>query len=222
MKDFRFGPFEIRKTASLTLAGNKACRVALYYGPEMLSEKTLPDTATQSDIIEAFADVIARWRHDCATEHAPSVLKLVTHKGDTLATVSTLELPAGMSGCVPDDRFQYWLTTASSPARGMPCSINDFRSIKAASELSWIAGLLPDDVLTTDVDEWRAPSSWEIRHIVGEGSLTGIPGSQAAALVGISPQNFRKYTAADDAKNRQNMSYAAWHLLLHKLGVQSA
>lgn len=222
MKDFRFGPFEIRRTASIKLAGKNASRLVLQYGQEMLSEKTLPEAATQSEVIEAFADVIAQWRQDCAAEHAPTTLKLVIHGGETLATVSTQEMPDGMSGCVPDDRFPYWLTTVSTPTRGMPCSINDFRSIKAAPPLSWVAGLLPDDVLTTDKDEWRAPSSWEIRHIVGEGSLTGISGSDAAELVGISPQNFRKYTAAEGAKNRQNMSYATWHLLLHKLGVQSA
>lgn len=222
MKDFRFGPFEFRKTASIKLAGKNSSRLALQYGQQMLSEKTLPDAATQSEVIEAFADVIAQWRQACAAEHAPTTLKLVTHSGEVLATVATHELPDGMSGCVPDDRFPYWLTTVSTPARGLPCSINEFRSIKAAPPLSWVAGLLPDDVLATDIDEWRAPTSWEIRHIVGEGSFTGISGSDAAALVGISPQNFRKYTAAEGAKNRQNMSYAAWHLLLHKLGVKAA
>lgn len=87
---------------------------------------------------------------------------------------------------------------------------------------SWIADLLPDDVLTTDPEEWRAPTAWEIRHIVGEGAFTSMPGATVAALVGVTPQNFRKYTAQDSAASRQNISFAMWHLLLHKLGVQRA
>ena len=39
-------------------------------------------------------------------------------------------------------------------------------------------------------------------------------------MVGVTPQNFRKYTARDGASTRQGMSFAMWHLLLHKLGVQ--
>ena len=31
-----------------------------------------------------------------------------------------------------------------------------------------------------------------------------------------------EYTAADGAASRQRMSFAMWHLLLHRLGVQSA
>lgn len=75
--------------------------------------------------------------------------------------------------------------------------------------------------MAQDAGEWRAPTSWELRHVVGEGSFTGVTGAQAAALVGVTPQNFRKYTARDGASTRQGMSYAMWHLLLHKLGVQS-
>lgn len=91
-----------------------------------------------------------------------------------------------------------------------------------ASTAQWIASLLPDDVLTPAADAWRAPTSWEIRHVVGENSFTGISGARAAALVGVTPQNFRKYTTADGAATRQTMSYAMWHLLMHRLGVQRA
>ena len=88
-----------------------------------------------------------------------------------------------------------------------------------ALENGWIANLLPDVVITNNPDDWRAPTSFEVRHVVGEGSFTGLSGAKAASLVGMTPANFRKYTAQDSAKNRQNISFAAWHLLLIRTGV---
>ena len=57
--------------------------------------------------------------------------------------------------------------------------------------------------------------------VVGVGSFIGISGAKAADLVGVNASSFRKYTAQEGAKSRQSMSYAMWHLLLHKLGVQT-
>jgi hypothetical protein len=86
---------------------------------------------------------------------------------------------------------------------------------------AWIAELFPNEVLDIDPDAWRAPTAWELRHVVGEGSFTRVSGAKAAALVGVSPQNFRKYTAGDSAKNRQSISFAMWHLLLARLQVKA-
>ena len=105
----------------------------------------------------------------------------------------------------------------------MPVTLEQWARIRerhSAPPLTWIAGLLPADVLARESADWRAPTSWELRHLVGEGSFTGWSGAQAAAMVGVTPQNFRKYTARDGASTRQGMSFAMWHLLLHKLGVQ--
>ncbi len=79
--------------------------------------------------------------------------------------------------------------------------------------------LLPSEVLTLDKDAWRSPTHDELAHVIGIGSLTGIPGERAAALVGHEPQNFRKYTASATAQHRQSISFATWHLLLHRLGI---
>jgi len=91
---------------------------------------------------------------------------------------------------------------------------------KPAAPLAWVQALLSDEVLTENSDEWQAPTTWQIRHVVGQGSFTGATGAQAAALVGVSPQNFRKYLAPQGAKQRQHIGYSMWHLLLHKLGVK--
>lgn len=87
---------------------------------------------------------------------------------------------------------------------------------------AYIAALLPEETLTEDLAAWRAPTSAEIRIVIGRGSETGLSGADAAHLVGVLPQNFRKYTASDDAASRQKMSYAMWHLLLHRTGVKVA
>lgn len=76
--------------------------------------------------------------------------------------------------------------------------------------------------MTDDPEQWRAPTAAEIRIVVGKGSETGLTGAQAARIVGVLPQNVRKYTATDDASLRQKMSFAMWHLLLHRVGVTLA
>jgi len=143
----------------------------------------------------------------------------------------------GMQRGLIDDRHETWLHAPEVDGI-LPMGAEEFARLKTAHEaikdallhpppdappelpLAWVQALLPDDVLTEDKTHWRAPTAWEIRHVVGEGSFSGITGAEAAELVGGSPQGFRKYLAADGAKNRQPISYAAWHLLLHKLGVK--
>lgn len=227
MQAFSSGPFAFESAArGLKINGEHCYQWTLHYGQRELAMDTLPDSFTQDDIREAFGDDIGSFVRKAQAEHAPDVLELIEEAtGEALARIAVTTLPDRFSGCIPDDRFPYWLLTAEKPRRGMPVTLQEFAGLArslAAPVNSWIAGLLPDDVLTDDPAEWRAPTSWEIRHVVGEGSLTGISGAKAAALVGVTPQGFRKYTAADRAKTRQSISFAMWHLLLHKLGVTRA
>ena len=130
--------------------------------------------------------------------------------------------PDDLAGSVANDSSELWAEVQGSKRR-MPATLEQWARIRerhSAPPLTWIAGLLPADVLARESADWRAPTSWELRHLVGEGSFTGWSGAQAAAMVGVTPQNFRKYTARDGASTRQGMSFAMWHLLLHKLGVQ--
>lgn len=85
---------------------------------------------------------------------------------------------------------------------------------------AYIAALLPEETLTEDLAAWRAPTSAEIRIVIGRHSETGLSGAEAANLVGVQPQNFRKYTSADGAASRQKMSFSMWHMLLHRTGVK--
>lgn len=143
----------------------------------------------------------------------------------------------GLSAGMIDDRFATWLV-ADGLGACVPMDVDQFGRLQQAHEaiaaalasrpaqvpagppMAWVCGLLPDEVLTLDATQWRAPTSWELRHVVGEGSFTGVSGAGAAALVGVQPQGFRKYTASEGASSRQSISFAMWHLLLHRLGVQ--
>lgn len=143
----------------------------------------------------------------------------------------------GLSAGLIDDRHATWLI-ADELGACVPMDAEQFGRLQQAHEaiaeayasqpasaptappLAWVSGLLPGEVLTLNSAEWRAPTSWELRHVVGEGSFTGVSGAGAAALVGVQPQGFRKYTASESASSRQSISFAMWHLLLHRLGVQ--
>lgn len=157
-------------------------------------------------------------------------------EGRTLGEFLALAPISGLARGLIDDRYATW---AVSDLGVTPMAADEFVRLQEAHAAiaealaapredvgpsmpsAWVAGLLPDEVLAQDPGEWRAPTSWELRHVVGEGSFTGVTGAQAAAMVGVTPQNFRKYTARDGASTRQGMSFAMWHLLLHKLGVQA-
>lgn len=221
--DFRSGPFEFaRAPKGVTVNGASHHFWAVYYGAQLLAEKRLPAESTQAAVRDAFAPVIGCFIAEAKEQAASDTYHLVAAGGSVLAVVELDGFP-GMTGCIPDDRFPLWLVTASKPTHGKPVSMPEFCRAVAdhqSAPLSWVAGLLPNAVLTSDPEDWQAPSSWHIRHVVGEGSFTGVTGAAAAALVGVTPQNFRKYTAADDARTRQPISFAMWHLLLHKLGVQ--
>lgn len=145
----------------------------------------------------------------------------------------------GLSRGLINDLAESWLVISSLDAIA-PMGHQEFERLKVAhtriyeleQELErlkkpvpehhhrWISSLLPDSVLTDNAEDWRPPTAWELRHIVGEGSFTGQSGAKVAEMVGITPQGFRKYTANESAKNRQAISFAMWHLLLHKLGIQ--
>ena len=159
-------------------------------------------------------------------------------KGREIDSFLCLAPIEGMASTIIDDREPTWLID-DKYGFCTPMGMREFARLKEAHEaiamaltstvpaairpaaLAWLAGVLPEDVMTTDPQEWRSPTAWEIRHVVGEGSFSGLSGAKAAALVGVTPQNFRKYTAADGASTRQRMSFAMWHLLLLRIGVVS-
>ncbi|WP_159912993.1 hypothetical protein [Pantoea sp. 18069] len=248
MQDFQSGAFEYRAGQCATLAGVPSIKWVLYYGHEQLAWHYLPETAARSEIREEFSGDISDFerRHQPAARRAvsadalsPMFVQLVEEASGRVLGGFEAEAPiAGLASGLIDDRWPTWLVTTTRPLMSMPMGMDEFERLAAAHNAvrrvraemtpapaalrphAWIAGLLPGHVLSLDADEWRAPTAWEIRHVVGEGSFTGVTGAKAAALVGVLPQSFRKYTAADGAASRQNMSFAMWHLLLHRLDVQ--
>lgn len=224
MQDFQSGAFEYRAGQRVKLAGQPSIEWSLRYDGKTLSERFVPAAAPRGEVQCAFSDDVAEFKARARKEYAPDRFELIDFEtGDAVAAFFAHSVPEMTPGLI-DDRSRYWVRSADR-LRSRPVTLSDFGALTAAHQapaLSWVTGLLFEEVLTLDAAEWRAPTAWEIRHIVGEGSFTGVTGAKAAELVGILPQNFRKYTAADGAASRQNMSFAMWHLLLHRLGVQSA
>lgn len=195
----------------------------MYYGSKFIVMHTL-EALTRDQVAHAFDDDRAAFVQAARDAHEPERVSLIDNEtGNEVGYFFSFDM-CGMTPGIVDDRSRYWLRSADR-LYSRNVTLSEFAQIAASESVppdAWIAGLLPGDVLTTDVEEWRAPTSFEIRHIVGESSFTHISGAKTAALAGVTPQNFRKYTARDDAHTRQKISYAMWHLLLHKLGVQRA
>ena len=223
MQDFKFGAFECRAGQRTRLAGQPSIEWSLRYSGKTLAERFVPAVAPRGEVQEAFSEDVTEFKARARTGYAPARFELIDYTtGDAVAAFFAHSVPDMTPGLI-DDRSRYWLRSADR-LYSRPVTLSEFGALTAAHQappLAWVTGLLSEEVLTLDAAEWRAPTAWEIRHVVGEGSFTGITGSKAAALVGILPQNFRKYTAADGAASRQKMSFAMWHLLLHQLGVQS-
>lgn len=252
MQEFNHGPFVLAPIERpITINGTASQRWQMSYGSKMLAEHTLHATFERANIIEAFADDRAAFirahqpqpaRPKMRTRDIVQLVKSTPVTGAHGPLLGEFEQRAEITGLTAgliDDRWPTWLV--NDAGQSLPMSLHEFERLRAAHEAlavaedalaaataptplptAWVTALLPADVLTTNSDEWRAPTSWELRHIVGEGSFTGVSGAKAAALVGVLPQNFRKYTAADGSASRQAISYAMWTLLLHRLGVQAA
>lgn len=242
MSEFEHGPFEYRPAP--------AGRWSVFYDGERLGTRKPEGGTRADIVEALADDVAAFSRDlqpgvNSAALPAFEIAELVRSTdvvgamGERLGSMPLVaEVPSLTSGLI-DDRFETWLVAGG---RARPMSVDEFNLLKPAHiaaaaaitksaeadlraaprapALAWVCKLLPDSVLTTDADAWRAPSAWEIRHVVGEASFSGVSGSNAASLVGVTPQNFRKYTARDGASGQQRMSFAMWHLLLHRLDVQ--
>lgn len=213
-ENFMVGPFEVRPRS-----GGK---VDIGYGLKTLASNIDTIGGTRHEIAESLGDCFARLRNELRRKTELHAINLMQNGERIAGFVCEDSIVDGMTPGLIDARSEFWLQSANR-LYSMPVTIDEYaalRKMHSAAPLCWVKNLLPLDVIADDPDQWRAPTSWEIRHIVGEGSFTSISGAKAAALVGMTAQNFRKYTAADGASTRQSISFAAWHLLLKKLGVK--
>ena len=213
-ENFMAGPFEVRPRS-----GDRA---DILYGLKTLARNVDHDGGTRHDVIESLSDCVARLRNELRSKTELHSINLMRNGERVAGFVCEDSIVDGMTPGLIDDRAEFWLQSANR-LYSMPVTIDEYamrRQLHSAAPLCWVKNLLPMAVITDDPEQWRAPTSWEIRHIVGEGSFTGISGATAAEMVGMTAQNFRKYTAADGASTRQNISFSAWHLLLKKLGLK--
>lgn len=216
IQDFMIGPFKIHQVARGLFD--------ICYGKKTLAHRIAAgDGETRQAIADGLRVCLSRLVQDMVDKHQEEhLIELVNSEGERLGSFfSTHPVLPGMTQGLVDDCSPLYLRSADR-LRSMPVSLKDYLHVVQkyqAPARAWVAKLLPKDILQENPNLWRTPTSWEIRHIVGEGSFTGISGAKAASLIGISPTSFRKYTAADDAKSRQRISFAAWHLLLQRLCI---
>lgn len=224
MDAFSNGPFLFQPGSALRVAGVPQKRWTMLYGSQEIAQRVVDAVATRDTVIAAFDADRAAFVAAARAEHWPARISLIDYETSyEVASFLSFDM-CGMSLGIIDDRSRYWLRSGDK-LYSRAVTLSEFAEVaaeNAASTEAWISGLLPAALLTQDSEDWRAPTAWEIRHVVGEGSFTGISGAKAALIVGVTPQNFRKYTASDSANMRQSMSFAMWHLLLHKLGVKRA
>ena len=221
----KHGPFTFISSGPKSINGTPSHKWRMFYGDTELAERVIPGPNLELSVLyETFEqdrlDLIKRTQ---AVQDLQRVDLIDFETGDAVAHFYTQDM-CGMTVGLIDDRSRYWIRSADK-RYSLDVTIGQYAQIVNKHEVlrsAWIAELLPASILTSDPQEWRAPTNWELRHIVGEGSFTGISGAKAAELVGVTPQNFRKYTAQDGASTRQKMSFAMWHLLLQKLEIKRA
>jgi hypothetical protein len=218
-QDFTIGPFTI---APIGAVGPHRQRFSVRYNNQHSAE-FVTEAKTQHEVADAAGAAIAALSKDLREEtEVRTLINLTDQNGEVINGFYAAGALPDMSPGLIDDRSKLWLKDESG-LYSLDVNHAEYAQQRAAYELprrAWIADLLPGNILTNDPGKWRAPTAWEIRHIVGEGGFIGISGAKAAVLIGVTASNFRKYTAQDGAKARQNMSFAMWHLLLHRLGVQ--
>ncbi|WP_315534086.1 hypothetical protein [Delftia acidovorans] len=219
-----FGPFEFIHGPLRSINGRHSREWKMKYGSDVIAERTIFNVnVIFSELIETFAQDRSNFVDQSRRDHGPHRVDLVDETtGDTVAYFDSFDM-CGMTPGLINDSSRMWLCSADRRYSRSVASQQEYASIVArheAPELGWVTGLLPDAVLSPEPSLWEPPSNWHIRHVVGVGSFTGVSGATAAELVGVTPQNFRKYTATDSASTHQKMSFAMWHALLHRLGVQ--
>lgn len=225
--EFNYGALTINPIEDLNINGNSLTRADIEYGNETIGFMTFASNTTRRTLVqsELFQDTVRQFTRPYKTQNTHVHELVISTTGNAIASFTSADYTLdGMTSTLINDDSRYWLRTGDG-LHSVAVTLNGYAALYAKYSTAmqpkhaWIRGLLPADVLTQVASEWRAPTEWELRHVVGEDSFTGVTGNVAAAMVGISETNFRKYTASATAKNRQQMSFATWHLLLAKLGV---
>lgn len=220
---FGSGPFSFYPEKGPKIAGKPHTRWRVDFDETFLAEKTAPSSASEnSDVLELFAEELAAFKRELQLQHAPEVVQVIDFESDKVLAYLQVVGDVGLTPGLIDDRSALWLRSKNR-LYSKAITMSELLEISAkhkAPRNAWIEGVLPDEVTSTVPSEWRAPSRWEIRYVVGRASFTGVTGSEAAALVGVTPQNFRKYLASEGTSSRQSISFAMWHLLLDRLEIK--
>lgn len=163
--------------------------------------------------------VLSQFKDKMIEKHKPTRIELINKAGCIISQFSTytddVDFQRLATGSIPSSSQ----LIVNGKARG-GFAIDEFIKLAISYKSrtnSYITRLLPEDIITRDHSKWRTPNRFEIIHLSGPHSMTGISHEHAAQLIGVTASNFRKYLAKDSASARASISFSAWHLLMMRL-----
>ena len=159
-QDFAIGPFTI---APIGAVGPYRQRFSVSYNAQYSAE-IVTDAKTQREVADAASESIAALRKELRAEHEDKTLiNLTDNRGEVINGFYAAGPLPDMSAGLIDDRSTYWLKDESG-LYSLDVNLTQYAQQRAAHELpryARIADGLSGAVLTTDAEQWRAPTAWE-------------------------------------------------------------
>ena len=221
MEVFQYGAFYFKPECEISQDGQVLIEWSLNYGEKPLGTKLTHVGTPQKEIINGFSDLISAFvllkKQNLLTQSVYFYDKETDCFMDSFKTMEIDDMTHAI-----DDKSQYWLCNREK-SKALPLdSIRSYihtRIRYEATASSWIAQMLPKDTLAFNAKEWKAPTGWHFRHIVGEGSFTGRTIKNAADAIGVATRKIIKYSQSNGDKD-QSIGFAEWHMLLYKFKLK--
>ncbi|WP_322052323.1 hypothetical protein [Paraburkholderia bannensis] len=222
MQDFQHGPFRYQADDAGATGNRHRVQWSVSYAGMILEQRSVSADFEREDIVDIFKGTIERFITHARGQFQPVTITLErwNTRNQPIARVPVLHVPAGMNIAVPNRHSEYWVRLAGTH-RCAPMSPENFLSfVREATPAphAWITQFLRADLLTCDAQAWRAPTAWEVLHVIGKGSWTATSTAQAANMLGLAVRTVSNYVTSGD--RFQTIQFSAWHTLLHLLGVK--
>ncbi|MCR8998618.1 hypothetical protein [Rahnella perminowiae] len=158
-------------------------RANIEYGNVTVGFITFASNSTCRALVqsELFQDIIHQFTRPYKTPETHIHELVVSTTGNAIASFNSTDYVLdGMTSTLINDDSRYWMRTGDG-LHSVAVTLNGYAVLyaKYATAMrpkhAWIRGLLPAEVLTQMASEWRAPTEWELRHVVGKRVLQASP-----------------------------------------------
>ncbi|WP_321888016.1 hypothetical protein [Paraburkholderia bannensis] len=222
MQDFQHGPFRYHSEDAGATDQSGKLQWSVSYAGTILERRALCSDFEREELIDTFKRTIDRFITHARGQFQPVTITLErwNTRNNPIARAPVLHVPAGLSIAVPNRHSEYWVRLAGT-RRCAPMPPENFLAfVREATPAphAWITQFLRADVLTCDAQAWRAPSAWEVLHVIGKGSWTATSTAQAASMLGLAARTVSNYVTSGE--RFQTIQFSAWHTLLHLLGIK--